>query len=139
MRLLSVAAGLALALALATVATGAASPVRANLHITVWPEGEKGQSHAFTLRCRPAGGSLPARLAACRLLASQRRPFRPIPHVAVCTAQYGGPQVAVVRGTLRGLRVTARFERRNGCEIARWDRLRVLFPLDARGSTARGR
>jgi hypothetical protein len=34
---------------------------------------------------------------------------------------------AFVRGTFRGRRVSTRFARRNGCEIARWDRVAFLF------------
>jgi hypothetical protein len=45
----------------------------------------------------------------------------------VCTQIYGGPQEAVVRGTFRGRRVSIRFTRRNGCEIARWNRVAFLF------------
>jgi hypothetical protein len=45
-----------------------------------------------------------------------------------CTAIYGGPQRARVTGRLRGYPVRATFNRTNGCEIARWDRVRFLFP-----------
>jgi hypothetical protein len=34
---------------------------------------------------------------------------------------------ALVRGTFRGRRVSIRFTRRNGCEIARWNRMAFLF------------
>jgi hypothetical protein len=40
---------------------------------------------------------------------------------------YGGPQVAEVRGTWDGVDVDARFQRTDGCEIARWDRLAPLL------------
>lgn len=40
---------------------------------------------------------------------------------------YGGPAIARVEGTLRGATVAARFDRRNGCEIARWDRFSWLI------------
>jgi hypothetical protein len=42
---------------------------------------------------------------------------------AVCTELYGGPQVALVVGSVQGRRVWARLQRRNGCEIARWSRV----------------
>ena len=35
---------------------------------------------------------------------------------------YGGPQKAVVKGTIGGERIWSSFSRRNGCEIARWAR-----------------
>ena len=55
--------------------------------------------------------------------------FAPVPPATVCSQIYGGPQVAVVRGLFRGRRVRAAFTRRNGCEIARWNRLAFLFPV----------
>jgi hypothetical protein len=42
---------------------------------------------------------------------------------SICTEIYGGPQVALVTGILAGRRIWARFQRRDGCEIARWNRL----------------
>lgn len=98
------------------------------LTITVWPQGVDGPSERYTLRCNPAGGSHPARAAACRKLTSLRNPFRPVAKDAICTEIYGGPDVAIVSGRHAGRRVWARFERRNGCEISRWDRLRPLLP-----------
>jgi hypothetical protein len=35
----------------------------------------------------------------------------------------------LVTGRFRGVRIRARFNRRNGCEIARWNRVRFLFPV----------
>jgi hypothetical protein len=45
----------------------------------------------------------------------------------MCTAIYGGPQTARVQGTFRGHPVRATFNRNGGCEIARWNRVSVLF------------
>ena len=45
-----------------------------------------------------------------------------------CTEIYGGPEIADVQGTFRGKPVNTRFLRTNGCEIARWNRVRFLFP-----------
>jgi hypothetical protein len=98
------------------------------LTITVWPQGLDGPSQRWTLRCGPTGGTLPARVAACRRLEALSSPFRPVPKDAVCTQIYGGPAVAVVTGDFRGKHVWARFRRRDGCEIDRWQRLRPLLP-----------
>ena len=99
-----------------------------SLHVTVWPN---GQGHApkrtYTLRCAPAAGTLPHRAAACARLAKLKAPFAGTPKNVACTQIYGGPQEAFVRGTFRGRRVSTRFARRNGCEIARWDRVAFLF------------
>ena len=100
-----------------------------SLHITVWPRGPDHAKRTWTLRCAPAAGTLPHRADACRRLASLRRPFRPVPRNVLCTQIYGGPQTALVTGRLEGRRVRARFNRRNGCEIARWNRVRFLFPV----------
>jgi hypothetical protein len=41
--------------------------------------------------------------------------------------------VAVVEGLYRGETVDARFTRRDGCEIARWDKHAFLFPVKPGG------
>ena len=40
-----------------------------------------------------------------------------------CTQIYGGPQMARVVGTIAGRRVWATFNRTDGCQISRWERL----------------
>jgi hypothetical protein len=45
----------------------------------------------------------------------------------MCTAIYGGPQIARVRGTFEGHTVRATFNRVGGCEIDRWNRVSFLF------------
>jgi hypothetical protein len=55
-------------------------------------------------------------------------PFAPVPKDTACTQVYGGPQEADVTGTYRGRPVNAHFDRGNGCEIARWDKVAFLFP-----------
>jgi hypothetical protein len=86
------------------------------------------------LHCEPGAplpwsGTHPDPAAACRRLARIRRPFAPVPAETACTQIYGGPQVARVTGTYQGKRVWARFNRTDGCQIARWNRVRVLFPV----------
>ena len=102
-----------------------------SLTIMLWPQGMDGPRERWTLRCGPTGGTHPAAVAACRRLASLEQPFRPVPRNAVCTEIYGGPDVAVVAGTFRGRRVWARFNRTNGCHIARWNKHRFLLPKNA--------
>jgi hypothetical protein len=103
--------------------------VSTSLHITVWPHGQGHPgARSYTLRCAPAGGTLPRPARACTRLAQFAHPFRATPKGTVCTQIYGGPQQAVVTGRYRGRVVRARFSRATGCEIARWDRLRLLFP-----------
>jgi len=112
-------------------AIGGASPnvSSARLTVTVWPQGrETGPATTWTLRCGPPGGTHPSRAGACRRLDMLRRPFAPVPRGVGCTQIYGGPEEAFVRGRFRGRRVWANFDLRNGCEIARWKRLRPLLP-----------
>jgi hypothetical protein len=44
-----------------------------------------------------------------------------------CTQLYGGPETASIKGTIRGEEVDATFSRRDGCEIARWERVAPLL------------
>jgi hypothetical protein len=101
-----------------------------SLQIAVWPNGHAHPpKRTYTLTCAPAGGTLPQRAAACTKLLSLTAPFAPTPKDVACSQIYGGPQEAVVSGRLRGAPVRARFNRRNGCEVARWNRVRFLFPV----------
>jgi hypothetical protein len=99
-----------------------------SLEISVTPGGE-APTKIWTLRC-PDGGTLPDAAEACRKLESMDDPFAPVPEDVACTEIYGGPQEADVRGTFRGRRVEAQFNRTNGCEIERWDTLQFLFPAN---------
>jgi Subtilisin inhibitor-like len=99
-----------------------------SLTILVYPQGMDGSHERWTLRCGPTGGSHPSAVAACRKLNSVSQPFKPVPKTAVCTAIYGGPDVAIVSGTFRGRRVWAKFRLADGCQIARWKRLVPMLP-----------
>jgi len=117
------------ALAAAVAATPATGAARTSLTITAWPEGVGGPKRTWTLRCAPVGGTLPRRAQACARLARLDDAFAPVPRDAVCTMVYGGPQVAKVVGRFNGRRIWAIFRRRDGCDIARWDKHRFLFPI----------
>jgi hypothetical protein len=95
------------------------------LEISLSPGGD-AVTRLWTLRC-PSGGTLPNPAEACRRLAELDHPFAPVPKSAACTLIYGGPQTAEVSGTFKGRTVNAHFSRGNGCEIARWNRVRFLF------------
>ena len=122
---------LAVAPLVAAVAIAGAAAPSADLRITVWPAGPDSSagSQVWRLRCRPVGGTLPRRASACLRLGALERPFAPVPKNVGCTQIYGGPQEARVTGTFEGRRVWARFKRTDGCEIARWNRVRFLFPV----------
>jgi Subtilisin inhibitor-like len=110
-------------------ASGGAAP-GTSLTIQVWREGRPSDDVlVLTLRCKPAGGSLPRAVRACAALSRLEDPFRPVPADAVCTQQYGGPSEAFVTGRFEGRRIWSRFNRRNGCHIARWQKHAFLFPI----------
>jgi hypothetical protein len=99
------------------------------LTITVWPKGKPGVRAVYTLACPQGAGSLPSAAAACSKLSRLgARAFAPVPRGVACTEIYGGPQTAQVSGLFRGERISAVFNRVDGCEIARWNRLAFLFP-----------
>ena len=106
--------------------SGDAAPT-ADLEISVTPGGE-APTKVWTLRCPSGEGTLPDGAQACEQLAQVDDPFAPVPKGSACTQVYGGPQEAVVTGTYRGRTVNAHFDRGNGCEIARWDKVGFLFP-----------
>jgi hypothetical protein len=117
---------------LALVALLCAAPASAagggtSLRIAVWPQGAEGAPHTWTLRCNPARGTLPQRGRACRRLAALAAPFAPTPPGTACTMIYGGPQLARVTGTFRGRKLWTTLRRRNGCEVARWNRVAFLL------------
>jgi hypothetical protein len=118
-----------IALLASVLALAAQAPASDELRITYWAQGrERGVPLRWTLRCDPAGGTLPRPAAACTQLDRMRAPFRPIPRDSVCTEIYGGRQEAIVAGTWAGRRIWVRLARANGCEISRFDRLRFLLP-----------
>jgi hypothetical protein len=126
-------AALIVLLAAVGCGTGASAPAASSgateLKITYWPQGRTAASaKKRTLRCAPAGGTHPQAASACRKLAAMTSPFAPIPKDAVCTEQYGGPQVALITGTFRGHALWTQLAARNGCEIARFKRLSFLVP-----------
>ena len=113
-------AGAALLLAAGAAATRPA-PGSTSLTITVWPLGS-GVSHTRTLRCRPAGGTLPRPAEACLRLSRLARPFAPVPPGTACLARHYGPETAFVQGRIDERRVWARLSRRDGCQEARWQK-----------------
>ena len=106
-------------------ATGAGTASRTSLTITFWADGSKtSEKTVWTLRCNPAGGTLKRPAVACERIATGGwKLFAPVKDGTVCTQIYGGPQTALIVGTVQGRRVWAKFQRRNGCEISRWNRV----------------
>ncbi len=125
-RVVGVLAATFLALSGCAATSGPSAPGATSLTIRV-DDGVGTLARSYTLTCEPAGGTHPEAAAACTALAVRLHPFAATPTGTACTDIYGGPQRATVEGTYRGSKVDATFGRGNGCEIARWDALVVVF------------
>jgi hypothetical protein len=100
-----------------------ASAPGTELTVTVWPEGRDGRMQQRHVEC--PGAPICSELSADSLA--------PVPRDMACTAIYGGPSLARVKGTLRGEPVDERFSLEDGCQIARWERNRALLGRAGRG------
>ena len=100
------------------------------LQVTVWPEGYgSAEIRRYSLACGPARGTVPRPARACSLLSRLgAAAFAPPPRDSVCTAIWGGPAKARVRGLVGGVAVDARLNLGNGCEIDRWNRVAPVVP-----------
>jgi hypothetical protein len=107
------------------------------IELTVLYDDGSGRKTTGTLTCRGAerhaAGALDGSASAAELCAQARgnadlltsKPDK----TRACTQVYGGPQTAVVRGTIAGEKVNRRFTRTNGCELADFTRAsRLLAP-----------
>jgi hypothetical protein len=119
---------LAVVLAVLTCCSAAAATNGVTaLRITIWNTPDT-TPRVFTLRCNPPQGTVGMPTAACaRLERVGRALFAPTPPGTACTMIYGGPQRAVIAGTLDGRKLWASFRRRDGCEIARWNKVAFLL------------
>jgi hypothetical protein len=108
---------------------GAETDSAIDLTLTLWPNGETGDSITWTLRCDPPGGDHPDPEAACAALEGVDDPFGPIAAPARCEEIPGGEEdVAVLEGDYRGRAVRSRFSHENACVSGRWDRIAPVFP-----------
>lgn len=110
------------------------------LTITVADTGAQDADGTYRLTCSPTGGTHKQAGAACDRLAELARggrdPFAPVPKDALCTMQYGGPAGARITGSWQGRTLNASFNKKNGCEITRWQTLEPVLPGASSGSGA---
>jgi hypothetical protein len=99
----------------------AAAPAVADLVVSYDADGEGGEKpEPVDVKCAAA--------ADCGAIASvPLEAFEPTPGDVACTQQYGGPEIATVKGTFRGEQVDATFTRQNGCEISRWEDVKPIL------------
>lgn len=108
---------------------GADGDAAIDLTVTVWPDGEAGDSVSWTLECEPTGGDHPDRDAACAALTPLDDPFGEVPPPERCEEiPGGGPEVGKIEGDFRGRAVSTRFTRESACVLDRWDRIAPVFP-----------
>ena len=83
----------------------------------------------LTVEVRPRGDDGPVRRRVVTDVPSgiTARDFAPVPPATACAEVYGGPATARVEGTLDGKPIDATFDRRNACEMARWDGVEALL------------
>jgi hypothetical protein len=103
-----------------------------SLELTLDADGDGGKAErTASLTCPGASGPQNARVCAEVVLLTPDDADA-VPADMACTEIYGGPDVAVVTGTLEGEAIDTTLTRANGCEIERFDRwvplLREVFP-----------
>lgn len=108
-----------------TPPTTSDAPAAAGTSLTIEVTASEGaEPRTYRLTCDPAGGDHPQPQQACDAIASAGADiFEPVAADQACTMIYGGPQTATIRGTYDGQDVDATFDRADGCETERWDRL----------------
>ncbi|NYH52627.1 MULTISPECIES: SSI family serine proteinase inhibitor [Nocardiopsis] len=84
----------------------------------------------WTLTCAPVGGDHPAPEEACAQIEEVGvDPFVLDTSDMTCTMQVGGPEVAHVTGHIGETTIDTEFNKRNGCEIERFETVeKVLNP-----------
>lgn len=133
-----VAAVALLGTACAANGPGPGPGVDADLSVVI--QDPHGTSASYTIRCAGNDGSSVEGSAAidardaCRALARpavQNRLIRGPSSERACTQVYGGPQTAMLSGTLEGQAVNAVVTRDDGCGIGDWDNLLkdILLPV----------
>ena len=106
--------------------TSAAAAI--DLQVTLWPNGEAGDSVTWTLQCEPTGGDHPDPAAACAALTAVPDPFGTVAPPKRCGEIPGGEEgIAELDGTYRGRAVHSRFTHENACVSGRWDRIAPVF------------
>jgi len=101
---------------------GAGASARASLKIKYWPHGSGSPATTWTLKCGPAGGTHPARRAACGALASHPADLGPATRACTILSTPTAAR-ATVSGTWAGRRVDRTY--RIGCPG--WSDLRIVL------------
>jgi hypothetical protein len=82
----------------------------------------------YTLRCRPAGGTLPDPVAVCSRLLAAPDLFGPPPTNHICAMGMMGTGKVVLSGTYLGLPVDETIAD-SGCALPRWTEIKYVLGL----------
>jgi hypothetical protein len=104
--------------------SSAASPYSLVISYKQSPQSE---IQKLSLKCNPVSGTMPKAKTACSRLLKIANPFATANPDQMCTQIYGGDEVATVKGSWKGKKVSATYSKRDGCEIARWAALKFLL------------
>ncbi len=87
----------------------------------------ESKAQKWTLKCQPTAGSIKSAKTVCRNLLKISNPFAKADPNQMCSEIFESAEVATVKGTWNGKKVSVRFAKNNGCEITRWNTLKFLI------------
>ena len=99
--------------------------VKNSLTIT-YQETPESKAQKWSLNCQPTAGTMKNAKSACKLLTAMPNPFTKPDPAEMCAEIFESAEVATVKGTWKGKKVSARFAKNNSCEISRWKTLNFL-------------
>lgn len=93
-------------------------------------QGGETEPQSFEVTCKDgkAEGTHPNLEGACDVLLNADFALFTVDVDKACPEIYGGDNLAIVVGHVKGKGVSTEFSRINGCEIARWDAMVPLLP-----------
>ena len=100
--------------------------VKNSLTIT-YQETPESKVQKWSLKCQPTAGTMKNAKGVCKLLTAMSNPFMKPDPAEMCAAIFESAEVATVKGTWKGKKVSARFAKNNSCEISRWKTLNFLL------------
>jgi hypothetical protein len=123
--------GKKLALAFVLIASSlfqsSASATTTNSLVVSYKQTPQSQIQKWTLKCNPTGGTLPQAKNACKQLLKIAQPFAAPDPDQMCSQIFESEEVATVKGSWKGKKISAKYSKTNSCEIARWAALKFLL------------
>ncbi len=99
----------------------------ANAKLQVVENVPGGQTRQWSLRCNPAGGTMPNAAAACRLLGTDAMILHPVrtTHI-MCPKIIANARTFTITGTWQGTRLHE-LVADGGCDLRRWSKMAQIF------------